>query len=212
MTNIKIQQGNLTDFDRIYQRFTKDFAPDELKSYAHLQLLLKKKRYKLLLAKDIELNEIVGYAFIYEIDRLGSIWLDYIAIFQEYRNSGYGSRFFKEISQSRRKNNLGIFLEVEIPEEREGNIREKQIKRIKFYERLGAIPFPFPYEFPTSVGGFPMFLYFRPGIGIECLPEKLIKKAIEEAYENIHFDINNKERILNRIFPSITDFYIEQGN
>ena len=86
--DIEIIEGNIKDLKQVYTMLKEDFAADELKDYAHLEMLMMKKKYQLLLAKHQILNEIIGYAFIYQIDHLKAIWLDYLAIVKRFRNSG----------------------------------------------------------------------------------------------------------------------------
>jgi GNAT superfamily N-acetyltransferase len=201
VTNIEIVEGTIQDLKNVYQRFTADFASDELKSYEHLKLLMSKKRYKLLLAKDPILHEVVGYAFIYEFDRLQGIWLDYMAIDNQYRGSGYGALLFKKLTKWKQNGfSVEIFIEVEMPEENEGFTRENQLRRIRFYERLGAKRLPIPYQLPTRDGGLPMYLYFWPSPDVELLPKELIKEAISEVFSYIHSDIKHKDDILMEFY------------
>jgi GNAT superfamily N-acetyltransferase len=196
VNDIEIIEGSIDDLENVYQRFTTYFASDELKSYQHLKLLMSKKNYKLLLAKDPIIDEIVGYAFIYEFNQLQAIWLDYMAIDNHFRSSGYGAQLFKELTKWDR----GIFIEVEIPEENKGDTRENQLRRIHFYERLGAKRLSIPYQLPTNNGGLPMYLYFWPSPDVERLSKKHIQEAIAEVFTCIHSDIKHTDDILRKIF------------
>ena len=208
-TDIKIVEGTIHDLKNVYQRFTADFPSDELKSYEHLKLLMSKKRYKLLLAKDPILDEIVGYAFIYEFNHLQAIWLDYIAIDNQLRGSGYGSLLFNKLRNWKQNGFIGLFIEVEIPEDIEGFTRENQLRRICFYERLGAKRLPIPYQLPTINGGLPMYLYFCPSSHVEKLPKEQIQEAISEVFDYIHSDVKHKDDILMEFYTLIEDgFYM----
>lgn len=205
-TNIKLIEGGITELKDVYQRFTDDFAIDERKEYKHLVGLLTEKKYKLLLAKDLIINEIVGYAFIYEFDHLQAIWLDYFAINKKYRNLGFGTDLFYKLIQYK-QDGIGVFLEVEIPEECEGLTREGQIRRINFYERLGAKRLQISYELPTNNGGFPMYLYFKPSTNVQVLSKIQIQEAITGVFDTIHADVNNKHDILKGILATVNDEY-----
>ncbi|WP_095246404.1 GNAT family N-acetyltransferase [Bacillus sp. 7884-1] len=206
VTEIEIVEGTIHDLKKVYQRFTADFASEELKGYEHLKLLMSKTRYKLLLAKDPITNEEVGYAFIYEFDRLQSIWLDYMAIDDQFRGSGYGALLFKKLTKWKQNGfSGGIFIEVEMPEEKEGFTRENQLRRIRFYERLGAKRLPIPYQLPTKDGGLPMYLYFWPSPDVEKLPKEQIQEAISEVFHYIHSDIKHKDYILMEFYTLIED-------
>jgi GNAT superfamily N-acetyltransferase len=202
LSDIEIVDGGIHELKDVYQQYINDFAIDELKKYEQLEFLLSRKNYKLLLLKDRTINEIVGYTFIYELKQLNSIWLDYIAVMKKYRNQGYGTLLFNKILHYN-EDGLGVFIEVEIPEE--GHNKENQLRRIKFYERLGVKKLHLSYLFPTYNGGFPMFLYFRPSSNIQKLPKKLIQEAITEVFENIHTDVKNREHILRKFFSTIED-------
>ncbi|WML52482.1 GNAT family N-acetyltransferase [Neobacillus sp. PS3-12] len=202
MSDIELVDGGIHELKDVYQQYINDFAIDELKKYEQLEFLLSRNNYKLLLAKDITINEIVGYAFIYELKKFNAIWLDYIAVIKKYRNQGYGTVFLNKILHYN-EDGLGVFIEVEIPEESYN--KKNQLRRIKFYERLGAKKLHLSYLFPTYNGGFPMFLYFRPSSNIRKLPKKLIQEAIAEVFENIHTDVKNREHILIKFFSTIED-------
>jgi len=196
VNDIEIIEGSMDDLENVYQRFTTYFASDELKSYQHLKQLMSKENYKLLLAKDPIIDEIVGYAFIYAFNQQQAIWLDYMAIDDQYRSSGYGAQLFKELT----KWDKGIFIEVEIPEENEGGTRENQLRRINFYERLGAKVLSVPYLLPTYEGGLPMYLYFWKSNEVERPSYDQIQEAITEVFTAIHSDIRHTDDILNKIF------------
>lgn len=200
INDIDIIEGSIDDLEKVYQHFTTYFASDELKSVQQLKLLMSKKNYKLLLAKDPFINEVVGYAFIYEFDRLQAIWLDYMAIDPQFRGSGYGVLLFKKLTKWKQNGFAGMFIEVEIPEENEGITRVNQLRRIGFYERLGAKKLLIPYQLPTNEGGLPMYLYYWPGLDAGRLPKEQIREAISEVFTYIHSDIEHTEDILMKIF------------
>jgi GNAT superfamily N-acetyltransferase len=197
--DIEIIEGSINDLENVYQRFTTYFASDELKSYQHLKLLMSKKNYKLLLAKDPIIEKIVGYAFIYEFDQLQAIWLDYMAIGNQFRGLGYGTLLFKKLTKWKQNGFRGIFIEVEIPEENEGVMRVNQLRRIRFYEKLGAKKLPIPYQLPTDAGGLPMYLYFWENPNVKRLSKEQIQESIAEVFTIIHSDIKHTNEILKKI-------------
>ncbi|MBP1930181.1 GNAT family N-acetyltransferase [Ammoniphilus resinae] len=204
MDNVNIIEGSINELKDVYQQFTQDFAVDELKGYAQLEFLLTQKGYKLLLAKDRKTNETIGYAFIYVLQHVKAIWLDYMAIMEGFRNAGYGTTLFNKMVQYN-QDGLGLFVEVELPTE--GPDKENQIRRINFYERLGAKRLHIPYEFPTNHGGFPMYLYFKPNVHV--IPKKLIQESLAEVFEIIHSDVLNRNQILQNILPKVKDEYFK---
>ncbi|CEG25707.1 GNAT family N-acetyltransferase [Bacillus sp. B-jedd] len=207
MDKIDLIKGSIQDLQKVYPRFTEDFAPEEQKSYRQLESLLKEGNYQLLFAKDNTIEQIIGYAFIYEFATVPAIWIDYIAIHEEHRGGGYGSLFFKKIADYR-QNGIGVFLEVEIPEAEEGENRTIQLRRISFYERLGANKLDVPYLLPTINGGFPMYLYFKSTDRVNILRKEQIQAAITEVYKQIHSDLENTASILTTFISEIHDEHL----
>lgn len=205
LNDIEIISGSISDLKDVYARFQRDFAADERKDFAHLEMLMVKNKYKLLLAKHKVFDEIIGYAFIYEIDNQKLLWLDYMAIDTKFQNAGYGTLLFNKIAELKQDGILGIFLEVEIPDEKDKANREEQIRRIKFYERLGAERLKFDYKMPTNSGGLPMYLYFKPSPNVKFLPKEQIKETIASAFEYIHSDVACKDSILKSFLGTIPD-------
>ncbi len=206
LNDIEIVEGNINDLKDVYSRLKKDFVANERKDYAHLEMLMIKKKYKLLLAKHKVFKEIIGYALIYEIEKK-FLWLDFMAIDIKFQNAGYGTLLFNKIVESKQDGILGMFFEVEIPSEENEVCREEQTRRITFYERLGAKRLNFNYQLPTNNGGFPMYFYFKPSSNVKFLPKEQIKEAIASAFEYIHSDVAQKEAILKTFFSSIQDEY-----
>lgn len=207
LNDIEITSGTIEDFNEIYPRFKNDFASDESKEAAHMEMLMKNGKYKLLLARHKVFNDIVGYAFVYEIEKLRILWLDYMAIDPRFQNAGYGTLLYNKISELNRNGNIGMFLEVEIPDSVNEAYRDEQQRRIMFYERLGAKRLNVDYKLPTQKGGFPMYLYFSPDPSVKILPKEQIKESIESAFGYIHSDIDKKEDVLNSVLNSVSDEY-----
>ena len=205
MQNMEIVEGSINDLKDVFTRLEVDFNSNERKDYAHLELLMMKNRYKLLLAKHTIFNEIIGYAFIYRIDNDTFLWLDYLAIDSQFRDGGYGSFFFNAITENQKEETLGVFLEVEIPGEIDGEAKDKQNRRIQFYERLGAIRLELDYQLPTIEGGYPMYLYFKPCRSLRALPKEQIREAIRTVFEDIHSDIGQRDLILKTVLGTIQD-------
>lgn len=206
---IEILEGNVQDLKAVYAALEEEFAPEERKNFNHLAMLMNKGDYKLLLAKDKSLGTVIGYAFIYEIGSIKALWLDYMAIMNKFQNAGYGTSFFNKIAEWKKGEVIGIFIEVEIPQAEGGRSREDQLRRIRFYERLGAKRLTLAYQLPTLRGGFPMHLYFRPASDTRVLYKKQIQHAIASAYSDIHSDIPQRESVLKSFYDKVQDEYFE---
>lgn len=203
LNDIEILEGSISDLKEIYERFRRDFAVSELKDYSHLEMLMLKKKYKLLLARHRVFNDTIGYAFVFEAPN--ALWLDYMAIDSRFQNAGYGTLLFNKIAEFKQNGKLGIFLEVEIPREEDPALREEQERRIRFYERLGAKRLRLDYRLPAADGGFPMYLYFRPAPGVHFLPDEQIKETIAGVFEYIHSDVSQRDLILKGFLSTIQD-------
>ncbi|MCM1988196.1 GNAT family N-acetyltransferase [Oceanirhabdus seepicola] len=201
-----IIQGSIRDLEVIYDRFEKDFPPDERKDRKQIESLMLKNKYKLIIAKHSILSEVLGYAFIYETENLGLIWIDYIAINPKFQSKGYGSLLFNKVME--RSNDVkGIIVEVERADHENLHIREKQKRRIDFYKRLGARRLNIAYHLPTKDGSIPLDLYFIPKQGINYLPKDVIQNKIRSVFEFIHGDVEHRNIVLNGFINDIDDEY-----
>lgn len=194
LNNIELIKGNDSDLMIVNKKLEIDFPPEERKAYSHIESLIQKGRYKLYIARQSAFKKDIGYAFIYEIENPNAIWLDYMAIDPKYQNAGFGSMMFRKIAELTQ--GLGVFLEVEIPDE-DDEINENQLKRIRFYEHHGAKKLNFNYHFPTYSGGFPMALYFKPTNGVKRIQKEQILQVIESLFKYVHSDIEETNAILS---------------
>ncbi|HEX2925463.1 MAG TPA: GNAT family N-acetyltransferase [Ruminiclostridium sp.] len=201
--NLELKEGKIDELKYIYGKLQKDFAPDELKKLTHLELLMSENKYRLLLAQDKTINKTVGYAFVYEITEPKTLWLDYMVIESKFQSAGYGSVLYEKIAGFY-PGILGVFSEVEIPDPTDVTYTN-QLRRIRFYERLGAKRLSFDYRLPTYDGGLPMYLYFRASAPVNHLTGQEIKEAVNSAFEYIHSDIRHREKIREECFKSIPD-------
>lgn len=121
---------------RIYEdRMVNDFPPDELKP---LQIMLDAIDKGIYECYGLE-NEssLVGYAMFVKNDE--DYLVDYLAIFDEYRNRGLGGEFLKLLAKEK-VNASSILVEVEDPlfaEDSED--KDLRVRRFNFYIRNGLI-------------------------------------------------------------------------
>lgn len=209
LNDIDIVEGDINSLNRLYKNFERDFSENERKELKHLEMLMLKNKYKLILAKHKELDIIIGYALVYTNDKNKMLWLDYIAIEEMYRNSGYGTLFFNKIIETVTENLTGIFIEIEIPSKEDKQSFKQQERRIKFYERLGAKRLKFNYVLPTNEGGSPLYLYFKPIGNLAVLPKDQIKETISSVFNYIHTDIKDKDNIFKSFVGEIEDVYFD---
>jgi predicted amidohydrolase/GNAT superfamily N-acetyltransferase len=201
-TEIEIVRGTPEAFDAVYACFERDFPPSERKRKAHLIKLINAGRYQLWLANRRSSGEHIGYAFTYAISEYHVLWLDYIAIEAPFRSGGYGAMFFNALMAQHAKTARGVFIEVEIPTGEDFD----QMRRVNFYERLGAVKLTDNYRLPsaTGSGSVPMSLYYKTLSDGEALPSKaIILGAIQHAFNGIHNDLDHLDQVFEAVKQSI---------
>ena len=139
------------DFDRLICReltpaesrkvydscLTRQFPPDEVKSYAVIQRLRSRGMYLIygLFAGD----ELLAYAFFARRRAGGELLMDYIAVLEPHQNRGLGSRFLALLAGVCGEH-AAILAEVEdpdfAPDEAERRLRSR---RVAFYLRNGFL-------------------------------------------------------------------------
>ena len=178
------------NFSAIYADLLAQFPKSELKSKERFEELLKNPDYR---AYSVKISgENAGYVILFTDKKNNTLWLDYIAIFKENHSKGFGTGIFnamkKEFSEF-----LGIWLEVEKPDENEPDT----LRRIKFYKKLGAQLVSENYIYPNNDGGLSMDLYFLPFCEANFV--KKMHKCVKTAFETIHSDVENIEKIFDKI-------------
>lgn len=202
---IEIIEGALNHLGEIYLRFQTDFPANERKDYNHIKTLMIKKNYKLLIVNSKILDKTIGYAFVCDIESPKSLWIDYMVIYDEFRNAGFGTLLFQKILEVYAKESLGVFIEVEIPNAENEICKIEQNRRIRFYEKLNAKRLSVQYRLPIEGDGFPMYLYFKPNSCTRFLSREQIQQAITWIFNNIHFDKCDRNRIMNQFENSINN-------
>ena len=180
------------------------FPPEEIKTESYYRELLEKTTFSLLGAFVGDL--FVGYIAFVPLSG-GIFWLDVLGIFPAYQSKGYGQdvllallrlpttelqRLYGSSSSSCPQAVAFILLEVEKPDPAE----PLTLRRIAFYERLGAYRLSDSYILPNEDGGCPLDLWCLPQVAyLTPLTEApqpsvpLILNAIQEAWQVIHTDI-----------------------
>ena len=182
-----IEQKNINP-ELLYSEMEKQFPKNELKTKDIFAKVLNNKNYKVFFIMDGEV--FCGYFTFLEFPD-NTILLEYFAINKEFHNKGYGSETFKIMQKTFKYK--GCYLEVE----KKNPDKINTLRRVLFYENLGAKKLDINYLYPNILGILPMDLYFMPYGSNEYFPKKSeILANIETAFENIHFDIDNRANIL----------------
>ena len=132
------------DFKHIYQDMLEQFPKYELKSYENFEKLISSGKLDCYGVYDNDLE--IGYFLLAKTGK--SFWLDYIAIKKPYQSKGYGRKIMQHFDN--------CYLEVEKPDLN----KPDTLRRIKFYEALGAKKLDIDYVYPNDQGGYTMDLYY----------------------------------------------------
>ena len=132
---MQLQKINIEIFRKeLLEEYNKIFPSNERKPYFLLKKCMDKGYGEIYKILDNKL--LVGFLITNCVQPGGYVQLDYFAIFDEFRNKGYGSECIKKLKDIY-SNNKGIFIEIEKEglgkTDKENILREK---RAKFYERL----------------------------------------------------------------------------
>ena len=160
---------------------------------------LPEKRFRdLLVARNYQLfayvddEDVQGVALIYFASTGHFAWLDYFAIRDDLRGRGLGGALFREIVQVvKSRTERPDWLLLEVDDEREGDAQHRAtcMRRLEFYQRLGArVLQNVPYKFPSAFAPpLPMRLMAKPlQPHAQQLSADQLKRAVREVFTNIH--------------------------
>ncbi|MEC0302531.1 GNAT family N-acetyltransferase [Terribacillus saccharophilus] len=126
----------MQDFNTIYELMENAFPPEEYRSYTEQKALLEREDYHIHVYENQGM--IAAFCAIYNLPELA--FIEHIAVNEDFRGQGMGSKIMKEVITSSDK---PIILEVEPPDGEENAAR-----RVRFYEKLGFHLHDWPYEQP----------------------------------------------------------------
>lgn len=127
-----LKKINLKKFKNLYRRhIIKDFPREERRSLNKFKKRITKGQEEVYIYE--ENGQEKAYIIIADLDNY--VLVSFLAVFEEYRGEGIGTKLLKEI-KANFSNKKGILLEVENPEysisQDEKEIRQR---RIKFYQK-----------------------------------------------------------------------------
>ncbi len=136
LSDIEIREISIPEAEKIFEEhMKKDFPPEELKPFSRMLSLREEGVY---LFYGIYADDVLsGYAFIVD-DGSGGKLLDYLAVFDNMRGSGIGSRFLAMLPEETGPFSYMI-IEVEDPGKSSSEEdRKLRMRRIGFYEKAGV--------------------------------------------------------------------------
>ena len=165
---------NVTEktFSVVFEKMIAAFPYEERRVFSDQQSCMSDERFKFL--QIFESSQAVGFTALWDLD--GFLFIEHIAIDADKRSGGYGTKAIELIKSTFNK---PVILEAEAPE------TEQQIKRIRFYERLGFKINDFPYEQPSYHGGegVPLKILSFPSLLTDVEFENFISETRNSAYK-----------------------------
>jgi GNAT superfamily N-acetyltransferase len=136
-------------------------------------------------------QDVQGFALLYFSTQFRFAWLDYFAVRADLRGRGLGSELFRETVQlARTRESIPDWLLFEVDDDYEGDTQRQKdcIRRIRFYQRLGArVLENVPYKFP-SASAPPVrmrLMAYQLNSAARLVPDD-VKDAVREIFINIH--------------------------
>lgn len=132
--SIKLRKMDEKEITKIYEsRMRHDFPVTELKPLENMIDMMERGVYECLLVS--ENDEPVGYALVLILNDFPYGLLDYLGVFSEKRNQGYGSRILSALADYYKDRKL--IIESEYP--KDAPDEQMAERRIGFYQRNGAV-------------------------------------------------------------------------
>lgn len=171
------QAGTL---DELLPHYVRDFIALERKSEELLRELLLRGRYRIFTVRSRETGTCAAYLMGYPVEGDQYFFLDFFAVDPAFRGGGLGAWTLRTLSGLLGVD--GLFFELEIPGE-DAEPEDQSVRRIGFYERLGACRLPVEYALLLGDGSlFPMYFYYLPFTA--GMPERVsVKEAITVTFD-----------------------------
>lgn len=169
---IRFESVNEKTFSAVYEKMSAAFPYEERRDYIDQEECLNDDRFDFFeICCD---DNTVGFISLWNLN--GFVFIEHIAIDPDKRSGGFGSMAIEHVKQLYKKT---VILEAEAPE------TEQQIKRIKFYDRLGFKVNNFPYEQPSyhAGAGVPLLILSYPNLLGEDEFRKFIDETRKSAYK-----------------------------
>ena len=162
---------NEKTFNTVFDKMKTAFPYEERRDYSDQKECLENKYFKFFEIYDCNLA--VGFTALWVFENF--VFIEHIAIDEDKRGSGYGSKAIELIKE---KYNKPLILEAEAP------VTEQQIKRIKFYNRLGFNVNSFNYTQPSYHGGegVPLLILSYPNKLTDEEFDEFLKETRREVY------------------------------
>lgn len=181
--------GQEDDWKNLYES---SFPVDERMPVGEIRQMLQ--RGAILLHKTLnKSNELLCFSLTFSAPSSDFLLLSYIATDPTKRSGGFGSKHMRrliEILKALYPNHMGLFLEIESTKETglDAATQKARVRRLDFYQRLGAKRLCKKYLLPSMVAGTPPrqgeLLWFE--FGVKLIDDPVLAKVIAEIYEKAY--------------------------
>lgn len=165
-----LKELSLEEVKKIYEEeMIHDFPACEIKPFGAIERMYLQGEY--FAYGDFNKEELISYALIAKPKGGNVGLLDYLAVREEKRGSGYGSKTIEQIKEYFRNKWDGLIVEAEHIEYAKGmDDRKKRQRRIRFYKKNGL----FSLDFESRIFGTEyMVLYLNTNLDDFMDKEKL---------------------------------------
>ncbi len=170
---IRFENVNEKTFPSVFEKMSAAFPYEERRDYIDQQECMSDNRFCFFEIYDNDTA--VGFISLWNLS--GFVFIEHIAIDSDKRSGGYGSKAIELVKETYKK---AVILEAEAPE------TEQQVKRIKFYDRLGFKVNNFSYEQPSYHGGegVPLLILSYPKLLTDDEFQNFMTETRNSAYKN----------------------------
>ncbi|MBQ7653434.1 MAG: GNAT family N-acetyltransferase [Clostridia bacterium] len=205
------------EFDRIYEELKSTFPPYRVKTLDEYKTLLSNEKYQCFafLCEGKEVGFVIGYVFQNDesksyTDRYGFFHMDYLAIYEDYRNQGYGRKLMKELLDEPFTKKAVFFalpLEGRLKDDESDPYFERRgldssVKAKRFFDRFSQVEI-------SHYQNDEQFVYAYPSCDGQLRPMSL------HLIKGFHKDLKNSVAIFYDEFASLlkeSEDYIHQNN
>jgi diamine N-acetyltransferase len=180
--DLKISNENSNRWKIVESLYLKSFPANERQSIEKIIDRIEKGKIELIIV--YHQDEAIGFALIWRVKNLKSIYLEYIAVEEDYQNRGVGKELIKFLMNQLLPSEKII---AEIEDYLFGENIQQRLRRYLFYKNLGfekidGLDYFLPPLDGTSATKMDLIVYPAQ----DNLPKKYIKSVIKLLFEEVY--------------------------
>ncbi|MDD5952314.1 MAG: GNAT family N-acetyltransferase [Oscillospiraceae bacterium] len=197
--------GGYDDLAEVYDLMRKQFPRQEIYQIRDFIQMVNKDKYKILLYRRVEDDQLIGYATTYSMPDCKTVWLDLFAVLPEFQYQGYGQKLFDAVFQKYCGMFDGLLLCSERVDPSDPEKAKIQQRRLEFYHKVGAYVLHTDFQLPVESGGFPMYLLFKPNRGIHGLSREDQMRIVRNMFDYCYGHVKHRQALFQQFKDSIVD-------